>query len=149
MTTLRLRVVSEARSWLGTPYHAHARVKGAGVDCVHMLCAVYEAMGLVPPIEPGAYAVSWHLHQSDELYMAALDARARRTDCPAAGDIALIKFGQTFSHAGIVSEVGSLIHAHNRRGTGIVAETPLAEPALAARRMIFYDLYSLGMNDGR
>lgn len=143
MSTLRLRVAAEARSWLGTPYHSHARVKGAGVDCVHMLCAVYEACGLVPPIDPGTYAVAWHLHQGEELYMAALDARARRTESPLAGDIALIKFGRTFSHAGVVSERQTLLHAHNRRGAGIVTETPLAEPSLSQRPIIFYDLYSL------
>lgn len=148
MSTLRLQVVAEARAWLGTPYHAHARVKGHGVDCVHMLCAVYEACGLVPPIEPGSYSVAWHLHQREELYMAALDARASRTEHPQPGDIALLRFGQTFSHAGIVSERGTLLHAYNRRGNGVVMETPLAEPNLARRRTIFYDLYSLRAHHG-
>ena len=30
----RLAVVAEAESWLGTPYHHEARIKGHGVDCV-------------------------------------------------------------------------------------------------------------------
>ncbi|MDO6044547.1 hypothetical protein Q4P48_08410 [Neisseria gonorrhoeae] len=47
-TDLRARIVEEARSWLGTPYHHHAMVKGAGVDCAMLLVAVYGAVGLLP-----------------------------------------------------------------------------------------------------
>lgn len=32
----RQKLVAVARGWLGTPFHAHGRVKGAGVDCVHL-----------------------------------------------------------------------------------------------------------------
>lgn len=144
MSTLRSTVVAHARAWLGTPYHAHARVPGVGVDCVHMLCAVYEAAGLVAPIEPGHYPVAWALHQSAELYLAALDAKCRRTDHPHAGDIALYRFGRTFSHAGVLTESGTLVHAFNRRGGGSVVETPLSEPPLVGRAVIYFDLYSLG-----
>ena len=45
---LRQRIVEEARSWLGTPYHHQAMVKGAGVDCAMILVAVYRAVGLIP-----------------------------------------------------------------------------------------------------
>ena len=137
----------EASSWLGTPYHAHQRLKGGGVDCVHMICAVYEACGLVPPIDPGAYAISWHLHRDEELYMAALDARANRTEHPQVGDIALFRFGRTFSHAGIVVEGGQLVHAYNRAGGGSVIKTSLSQAPLTGRSgprpTIFYDLYSI------
>lgn len=141
--TLRMDVVSEARAWLGTPYHAHARIKGVGVDCVHLLCAVYEAVGLTLPIDPGHYPISWALSRSEELYLAALDGRASRIDQPHAGDVALFKFGRTFSHAGIVTERATVVHAFNRVGGGSVIETPLAEPLLAKRAAVFYDLYSI------
>lgn len=141
--SMRMRVVQEARTWLGTPYHAHARVRGAGVDCVHLLCAVYEAVGLVSPIDPGAYPISWAVHRNVELYMAALDAHANRIEQPHAGDIALYRWGRTFSHAGIVTERGTLVHAFNRIGKPSVIETPLSERPLEGRPVIFYDLYSI------
>jgi hypothetical protein len=47
---MRAAVVKEALTWLGTPYHHHARVKGVGVDCARLLCAVYEASACVPHI---------------------------------------------------------------------------------------------------
>lgn len=141
--TVRLAVVCEARAWLGTPYHAHARVKGHGVDCVHLLCAVYEAVGLTMPIDPGQYPIAWALSRSDELYLAALDSRASRIEQPHAGDVALFKFGRTFSHAGIVTERATVVHAFNRRGGGSVIETPLAEPLFSKRAAVFFDLYSI------
>ena len=140
MSTLRQRVVSEARAWLGTPYHAHARVRGVGVDCVHLMCAVFEHVGLISPFDPGMYPISWALHRSQELYMAGLDSRASRIDAPHAGDVALFKYGRTFSHAGIVTADGTLVHALARVG---VIESPLAAAPLAERAVIFYDLYSI------
>lgn len=140
MSTLRLNVVSAAREWLGTPYHAHARLPGVGVDCVHLLCAVLERVGLISPLDPGMYPISWALHRSQELYMAGLDARACRTDSPHPGDVALFKYGRTFSHAGIVTPDGGLVHALARVG---VIESPIQAPPLAGREVIFYDLYSI------
>jgi NlpC/P60 family putative phage cell wall peptidase len=33
--------IAEARTWIGTPYHHQARVKGVGVDCVGLvICAL-------------------------------------------------------------------------------------------------------------
>ena len=37
----RAAVVAEARSWIGTPYHHAADVKGHGVDCAMLLIRVY------------------------------------------------------------------------------------------------------------
>jgi cell wall-associated NlpC family hydrolase len=35
-------IVEEARSWLGTPYHHQAALKGVGCDCIGLLRGVYE-----------------------------------------------------------------------------------------------------------
>lgn len=143
--TQRQRVVARALAWVGTPYHAHARVIGpsGGVDCVHLLCAVYHEAGLVPPIDPGKYPISWHMHQREERYMAALDRRANRTDHPRPGDIALFRFGRCFSHAAIVVADNQLVHAFNRRGGGSVMFAALNVEPLAKRPVIFYDMDSI------
>ena len=44
---LRAAVCSEARRWIGTPWHHRQRALGAGVDCAHLLIAVYAACGLL------------------------------------------------------------------------------------------------------
>ena len=43
----RAAVVAAARSWIGTPYHHAADVKGVGVDCAMLLVRVYSDLGLI------------------------------------------------------------------------------------------------------
>ena len=65
----RAAIVAEAMSWLGTPYAHRQRLKGVGVDCAQLPLAVYRACGLLPEVEPEAYAAQWHLHRGEELYL--------------------------------------------------------------------------------
>jgi NlpC/P60 family putative phage cell wall peptidase len=109
---LRQAVVQEAASWIGTPFHHAARVKGAGVDCLMLLAEVYERAGVSRRIEPPFYVPDWHLHRDAERYMQGLLQYARPVEMPAPGDIALFRFGRTFSHGAIVTSWPRLIHAY-------------------------------------
>jgi cell wall-associated NlpC family hydrolase len=51
----RLRVVRVAQSWLGTPYHHHAALRGVGVDCAYLLIEVYAEAEVIPRRDPGYY----------------------------------------------------------------------------------------------
>jgi NlpC/P60 family putative phage cell wall peptidase len=109
----RAAVIAEAQSWIGTPFHHAARVKGAGVDCLMLLAEVYERAGVAPHIEPPFYVPDWHMHRDAERYMEGLIAYAREIEGPPEpGDIALFRFGRTFSHGAIVTEWRRLIHAY-------------------------------------
>jgi len=113
MSNVREAVVAEARGWIGTPFHHAARVKGAGVDCLMLLAEVYERAGIAPHIEPPFYVPDWHMHRDAERYMEGLLAYARAIDGPPLpGDIALFRFGRTFSHGAIVARWPRLIHAY-------------------------------------
>ena len=116
----RCAVVAEARSWLHTPYHHHGRIKGVGVDCAQLLCAVYEECGVVPHVDPGFYPTDWFLHRSEELFSHWLFKYAgvfeQSTQEPQPGDVALFRFGRCFSHGAIVVEGGLLVHAYINRG---------------------------------
>lgn len=108
----RALVAAEARSWIDTPYHHRARVKGAGVDCAMILVGVYEALGLVEPIDVPAYPPDWHLHRGEEVYLDIVRRYADEIDGPPAqGDIALWKIGRAFAHGAIVLEWPLVIHA--------------------------------------
>lgn len=110
---LRAAVVKEAESWIGTPFHHAARIKGAGIDCLMLLAEVYERAGVAAPIEPPFYVPDWHLHQGAERYVDGLVRYARPiAGPPLPGDIALFRFGRTFSHGAIVTEWPRLIHAY-------------------------------------
>jgi NlpC/P60 family putative phage cell wall peptidase len=113
MSDAREAVIAEATSWIGTPFHHAARVKGAGVDCLMLLAEVYERACVAPHVEPPFYVPDWHMHRDAERYREGLLAYARPVDGPPLpGDIALFRFGRTFSHGTIVTEWPRLIHAY-------------------------------------
>ena len=126
--TTRAKAVEEARSWLGTPYHHHARVKGVGVDCGQLLIGVYGAIGLFDP-RTVEYAHDWHLHHSEELFIGhvkSFGAHEIQTP-PQPGDIAVYKFGRCFSHGAIVIGDGLVVHSYIGLGAvlGHVNDHPL------------------------
>jgi NlpC/P60 family putative phage cell wall peptidase len=140
---LRAHVVAEAKSWLGTPYHHHARIKGVGVDCAQLLCAVYEACGCVPHIDRGNYAHDWHLHRGEELFIRWLEmvgAKLLPHQQPEPGDVAVFRYGRVFSHGAVVVErccSGSVVHAYVGRG---VISSRLNEEPLKGRKVSFWRL---------
>lgn len=109
----RANIVSIARSWMLTPYHEHACVRGAGVDCATLIYAVYREAGECPPIEIPAYSPQWHLHQSDELYLKEVVPHAREIsgDQLGIGDLILYRIGHVFAHGAILSKPFTIIHA--------------------------------------
>jgi len=109
----RAAIVAEALSWTGTPFHHAARVKGAGVDCLMLLAEVYERAGIVTRVDPPFYVPDWHLHRDAERYLDGLRSHASEIDGPPLpGDIALFRFGRTFSHGAIVTDWPRLVHAY-------------------------------------
>lgn len=109
----RTAVVAEAMTWLKTPYHHNARVKGAGCDCAQFPAAVYEAAGLMDHVEP-IYPHDWHLHRSEELYLewaAKVGAVEILPERAGPGDFIIWRFGRTFSHGAIFVDPPMIIHA--------------------------------------
>ena len=109
-------VIAEARSWIHTPYHHHARVKGAGVDCAMLLIEVFSRAGAIPDFDPGFYTADWFLHREDEQYISWLAKYADKVERGAPGDVALYRFGRTASHGGIIVEAGVIVHAYRAAG---------------------------------
>jgi hypothetical protein len=128
------QVLREALSWLGTPYHHGARVKGAGVDCGQFPAAVFEACGLVPKVDIGDYPHDWHMHRGEERYLALVEKYfAKVADgVPLPGDLALFKFGRCISHGAIVIEWPQVIHAYLEAGA-VVLDDAAANMGLAKR----------------
>lgn len=112
----RRAVIAEAHTWINTPYHTGGRIKGVGVDCATILCEVYEAVGVVPHVDPGVYAPDWHLHRSDEQYLGWLAKYGREVAEPKPGDVIIWKFGRCFSHGAILCDNGYIIHSYLNQG---------------------------------
>ncbi len=43
------RIIAAARTWVGTPYHHQAQLKGVGVDCVGLILGVGKESGFMSP----------------------------------------------------------------------------------------------------
>jgi cell wall-associated NlpC family hydrolase len=115
----RAAIVREARSWLGTPYHPEARLKGVGADCATMVAEVFAQTGIVPRFEIEHYPHDWHLHRSDELYLSTVLKHSRELpegELPQAGDVVMYKFGRCYSHGAIVIQWPQIIHSYINLG---------------------------------
>jgi cell wall-associated NlpC family hydrolase len=111
--TAREKIVEEALSWRGTPWHHEARVKGGGVDCGMLLLEVFEKAGLIPRIEPAHYGPDFMLHRGDEWFALYVLKYADEVKEPPylPGDVILFRHGRIFSHGGIIIDWPSIIHA--------------------------------------
>ena len=112
-TSLRAAILAEAKTWLGTPYHGNADVKGAGVDCGMFPLRVYSACGLIDPgFDPRPYPMQWSFHQIREKYLELVLSFGYEVLRPLAGDLVVFKIGKSYGHGAIVVEWPRIIHAN-------------------------------------
>ena len=104
-------VLTEARSWLGTPFHHAQAVKGGGVDCAMFLASVYHLAGIVPWYDPRPYPPDWHLHQDVERFLGEIRKHAHRVKIAKPGDVALYRYGRCVAHGAIIEDGNYIIHA--------------------------------------
>lgn len=147
----RQAVIEEAMTWLRTPYHHHARIKGVGVDCAQLPIAVYSVVGLIEAPSP-AYVHDWHLHRGEELFVDWVLRYAREIDRLAIqpGDLGLWRYGRTHSHGAIILPNDQVVHAVLGQGVelgDLARDNDLMPEALGGRKARFFTLW--GMTDGR
>lgn len=117
-------IVTSARSWLGTPYHDQASVRGVGVDCLGLARGVWRMeVGPEPLIVP-PYSRDWgETHATESL---ALGAASWLIPIPVkeagAGSVVLFRMirGAVAKHVGILTGEGTFIHAY--QGIGVIEE---------------------------
>jgi len=134
------RVIAAARSWLGTPYHDQASLRGVGCDCLGLARGVWrEVVGPEPfPIPP--YSRDWGEIGPREVLAEGVRRMMIEVDPAAAEAGALVLFRMKpraiAKHVGIISDPGSFIHAYERLG---VIEEPLS--SVWRRRIVFAFLF--------
>lgn len=141
MNPKRQSVLAIARTWLKTPWHHRARVKGAGVDCAQILIAVYAEAGLIDEFDTGDYPPDWMMHRSQERFLEFVRQYADQVDAPLPGDLALYFVGRCFSHGAIVTAWPEIIHASNR--DRMVCYADGTQGWLASREVQFWRLKGL------
>jgi cell wall-associated NlpC family hydrolase len=117
----RDKIVTEAKSWIGTPYRGWSRVRGVGVDCGQLLAGVYVNAGFLPAdIElPKYYSLSVAQHKESTEYIDLVSKHMREIPEAEAlpGDTVVYKLGLAFAHAAIVVEWPNfVIHAFAHGG---------------------------------
>lgn len=120
----RAAVVAEALSWVGTPYHHRAKLKGVGVDCAQFVLAVYANAGLIRDFDTGEYPRDWHLHRSVERYMVHVLRFAAEIPVDEAkpADVVLFKIGRAYSHGAIVTTYPQVAHAVLKDGAVVLGD---------------------------
>ncbi|GAB4225317.1 MAG: NlpC/P60 family protein [Methyloligellaceae bacterium] len=109
------RVVTVARSWIGTPYHHQASVKGAGCDCLGLVRGVYrELLGREPEVIP-PYTPDWAEARGVETLLEGARRHLREMAPEAAqpGDVLVFRLGKSTmaKHMAILATPCSMIHA--------------------------------------
>lgn len=114
MAVTRADVVAAARTWIGTPYHHQARVKGVGVDCIGLVICVGRELGLAD----AGFDIQGYSRDPDSVSaMAMAQQHMTRIERDAAqpGDVMVITFDRDPQHFCILGDYRhgglSIIHA--------------------------------------
>jgi NlpC/P60 family putative phage cell wall peptidase len=118
------RVIEVARSWLGTPYHDQASVKGVGCDCIGFARGIWrEIVGEEPTALP-PYSRDWGEVGARETFAEGvrrfLIEIAPATAVPGALLLFRMRRDGPAKHCGVFVDGGMFVHALERRGVTIV-----------------------------
>ena len=121
------RIISIARSWIGTPYHHQAARKGVGCDCLGLVRGVYRELYGRDAETPPPYSADWAETLQRETMLEA--ARRHLIEIPSAerqpGDVLIFRLrpGTVAKHAGLMATSCTMIHA--------IEGAPVCETSLA------------------
>lgn len=144
-------VVAAARSWIGTPYHDQASVRGVGCDCLGLARGVWRDVVGPEPFAIPAYSRDWGEVGGREVL--AEGAAGMMIPAPEGaldpGSLVIFRMRDraVAKHLGILTEAGprigsgagAFVHAYERIG---VVEQPLTEAW--RRRIAFAFLFPAG-----
>ena len=111
----RDQICEAARSWIGTPYHHQASLKGVGADCLGLVRGVWRDLYETDAECPPPYSRDWAEASGIE---TMLEAAGRHLRLNANGDfgpsdvlIFRMRAGSVAKHAGIAVSVDTMVHA--------------------------------------
>jgi len=120
-TAIRDAIIAEGKTWIGTPYHPGARVKGAGCDCATLIAEVCIALGLIPNIDIPRESAAHFLETGNPVYLeTVLQYCEEITEAELQpGDLVMYRRPKwpIFTHAAIVvSWPHAVLHAVQNHG---------------------------------
>jgi NlpC/P60 family putative phage cell wall peptidase len=137
MLFTRTTVVALARTWLGTPYHHQASVRGVGTDCIGLVRGIWrELYGREADDALPAYTRDWAEAHGRETLLEA--ARRYLVEVPRfeaqPGDVLVFRWrrGTLAKHCAILSAPAAMIHALEGAPVSEVTLSPWWRRHLAA-----------------
>ena len=128
MSLSRETIVTEARSWIGTPYRHQATLRGVGADCLGLVRGVWRACVGPEPQTTGPYSPDWAEATGQERLLEAglrwFDPSSIRHIQP--GDVLMFRWRAHIpaKHLGIATSPGMMVHAHDGASVAEVALSP-------------------------
>ncbi len=108
-------IVTQARTWIGTPYHHQAAVSQVGCDCLGLVRGVYLQHIGRDPETPPPYSRDWAEATGIETMIAAasrhLTPVALADAAPGHVLIFRLRAGMVAKHASILATPTTMIHA--------------------------------------
>lgn len=129
----RQAMIDDAKTWVGTPYRQLGYSKGAAVDCSMLLVGCLVNAGVFHTFDPRPYPPDWHLHRKEEKYLDWMHTLSTETQDPKPGDLVVFRFGQCFSHGGVLITPTRIVHAYVH--WGFCAESEMSEVELFNRHV--------------
>lgn len=132
---IRLSIVARAREWIGTPFLHQGRKMGVGVDCAGIVVDIAKHFKYAKTYNDKR---NYPKQPTGSLMSETLNDHLERVSVAEAmpGDIIHFKFAKVPQHVGILTDVGTFIHADGN--IGLVVETQIvghwAREARAAYR---------------
>lgn len=124
----RHQIIQIARTWIGTPYHHQASLRGVGVDCIGLVRGVYRELYGSEAQDVPAYSGDWGDSNGNEDLLEA--GRRNLVEIPledaGVGDVVALRWvaSSVAKHAVILSEDDRMIHAYDR---SLVAEVCISD----------------------
>ncbi len=106
---ISIRIVKQAREWIGTPFHHQARLKGKGCDCLGLVVGVVDELELKDKkgVKLAAYDEVTYSREPDGAYLTE-KLTGLLFEVPVeearAGDLGLFKVRENPQHLAILSD---------------------------------------------
>lgn len=114
-TVTRSELVRVARTWLGTPYHHQASVRGVGADCLGLLRGVWRDVYGAEAEQPPPYTRDWAeaKRREDLIEGASRHLQPVAIEQVAPGDVLLFRMRTEApaKHVGLLASETTFIHA--------------------------------------
>jgi len=97
------QIVAEAMTWIGTPFHWQASLKGVGCDCKGFVWGVARALGLPEAQSPWPAIADYDEVVPVDVLLRGLGQVLARTPCATPGDVLLLRIKGRAQHLAILT----------------------------------------------